>query len=126
MKKLLLLAGLVMSMQSFTATGDIDQIIAALEQGNAAKFSEYFDNFVDIKLPDNEEIKGVGKTQAGITMKNFFNTASIKGFEKSSQRENDGTMYLTGKLQGSSKTYSLTLLLKTRGDKLSVIKIRIN
>ena len=91
MKKLLILAGLVMSMQSFTAMGDIDQIIAALEQGNAAKFSEYFDNFVDIKLPDNEEIKGVGKTQAGITMKNFFNTAGIKGFEKSSQRENDGT-----------------------------------
>ena len=122
----MLITGLALTFSSFSYAGDIDNIIQALKQGNATRFSEYFDNFLDIKLPDTEEVKNVGKTQASITMKNFFSQVNVSGFEKTSQRENDGTMYLTGKLQGESKTYSLTLLLKTRGDKLSVIKIRIN
>ena len=68
----------------------------------------------------------MGKTQAGITVKSFFDQNSIKGFEPTSQREMGGTSYITGKLQGGSKAYNLTVLMKSKGDKLSIISIRVN
>jgi len=126
MKKMMVMMGMVLSLSSFVITGDSDKIIAALQNGNAAQFSSYFDNFLDIKLPEKDELKNVGKTQATITIKNFFDESGIKGFEKTSDREMGGTMYLTGKLKGGSKNYNLTLLMKDRGDKLSIISIRIN
>jgi len=123
---MMVLMGAVLSLSSFFVAGDSDKIINALNQGNAAQFSAYFDNFLDIKLPEKDEIKNVGKTQAAITIKSFFDDINVSGFEKTSQREMGGTMYLTGKLKGSSKTYNITLLMKDRGDKLSIISIRIS
>jgi hypothetical protein len=125
MKKLMVLMVVAISLSSFVA-GDSDKIINALNQGNAAQFSAYFDNFLDIKLPEKDEIKNVGKTQAAITIKSFFDDIHVTGFEKTSQREMGGTMYLTGKLKGNSKAYNITLLMKDRGDKLSIISIRIS
>jgi len=98
----------------------------ALKNGNAAEFSSYFDKFVDIKLPDKDEVKNVGKTQASVAIKSFFDANNIKGFEKISEREMGGTMYLAGKLQGASKNYNITLMIKINGDKQSVITIRIS
>jgi Domain of unknown function (DUF4783) len=126
MKQLMVMVGMVLSLSSFLVAGDSDKIISALNQGNAGQFSGYFDNFLDIKLPEKDEIKNVGKTQATITVKSFFDDIDVKGFEKTSQREMGGTMYLTGKLKGASKTYNITLLMKDRGDKLSIISIRIS
>lgn len=123
---MMVMIGVVLSLSSFIIVGDIDKIINALNAGNAAQFSNYFDEFLDIKLPEKDEIKNVGKNQATITVKSFFNDNSISGFEKTSQREMGGTMYLTGKLKGASKSYNITLLMKDRGDKLSIISIRIS
>ncbi len=118
--------GLAFFVSAYAVAGDSDNIVNALKQGNAAQFSSYFDNFVDLKLPEKDEIKNVGKTQATITVKNFFNENDIKGFDVTSQREMNGTMYITGKLQGSSKNYNITMLMKVKGDKLLIITIRIN
>jgi len=126
MKKLLILLGMIVTTSVYEGPSDADNIVNALKQGNAGQLANYFDNFLDIKFPEKDELKNVGKTQATIAVKSFFEEAKISGFDLSSQRENEGTMYLTGKLTGSSKTYSLTLLMKSRGDKLSIIKIRIN
>ncbi|HXL58448.1 MAG TPA: DUF4783 domain-containing protein [Chitinophagaceae bacterium] len=126
MKKFILMMGLAFFVSAYAVAGDSDNIVNALKQGNAAQFSSYFDNFVDLKLPEKDEIKNVGKTQATITVKNFFNENDIKGFDVTSQREMNGTMYITGKLQGSSKNYNITMLMKVKGDKLLIITIRIN
>ena len=126
MKKMMVLMAVVLSLSSFFVAGDSDKIINALNQGNAGQFSAYFDNFLDIKLPERDEIKNVGKTQAAITIKSFFDDIGVNGFEQTSQREMGGTMYLTGKLKGKSGSYNLTLLMKDRGDKLSIISIRIS
>ena len=72
MKKMMVLMAVVLSLSSFFVAGDSDKIINALNQGNAGQFSAYFDNFLDIKLPEKDEIKNVGKTQAAITIKSFF------------------------------------------------------
>ena len=126
MKKFLLLLGFVVSLSAFQSAADSDKIVAALKQGNAAQFSSFLDNFIDLKLPEKDEVKNVGKTQAGITLKSFFDSNGINGFDLTSQREMGGTSYMTGKLQASSRTYNLTLLMKAKGDKLSIISIRVN
>ena len=126
MKKLLLLVCVMISLTAYSVAGDADSIVSALKQGNAQQFSNYFDNFIDLKLPVKDEIKNVGKTQAGITVKNFFEENNIKGFENISQRESNGTMYIAGKLVGDSKSYNITMLMKAKGDKLTIITIRIN
>ena len=103
-----------------------DDIINALKQGNIEQFTQYFDTLLDVKLPDKDEMKNAGKNQASLTLKSFFNENTIKGFDVTSQRELGGTMYLTGKLQGASKNYNLTLMIKAKGDKAVIITIRIN
>ena len=126
MKKFLILLGFVVSLSAFHAAGDNDKIVAALKQGDSGQFSSFLDNFIDLKLPEKEEVKNVGKTQAGITIKSFFDSNNITGFDLTSQREMGGTSYLTGKLTGGSKSYNLTVLMKAKGDKLAIITIRIN
>ena len=116
----------MIGLTAYSVASDADSIVAALKQGNASQFSNYFDNFIDLKLPAKDEIKNVGRTQASITVKSFFDENDIKGFDNVSQRESNGTMYIAGKLIGSSKTYNITMLMKAKGDKLYVITLRIN
>jgi len=126
MKKLLLMVCVMVGLTAYSVASDADSIVSALKAGNAQQFSNYFDNFIDLKLPAKDEIKNVGKTQAGITVRNFFEENNIKGFENISQRESNGTMYIAGKLIGDSKSYNITMLMKAKGDKLTIITIRIN
>ena len=126
MKKLFLIlcAAFLVSVASFAQTGD--DIAKTLKQGNADAFANYFDAFVDLKLPEKDEIKNVGKNQATITIKSFFADEGIKGFNKTSERELSGTMYITGKLTGKNKAYNITIMMKKKADSFAIITIRIN
>lgn len=127
MKRILLIAGLGLMLLSFKAyAGDPDSIISALKEGNADQLSQYFDNMLDVKLPEKDEIKNIGKNQAGITLKSFFTENRVKGFDLTSQREMGGTSYITGKLQSAGKSYNITLMMRAKGDKMSIITVRIN
>ncbi|MFZ1798225.1 MAG: DUF4783 domain-containing protein [Chitinophagaceae bacterium] len=126
MKKIILIlcSAFLVSSASFAQTGD--DIAKTLKQGNADEFANYFDGFVDLKLPEKEEIKNVGKNQATITIKSFFTDEGIKGFDKTSDRELSGTKYMTGKLTGKNKTYNITIMMKKEGDSFAIITVRIN
>lgn len=126
MKKIFLLIGLAVSAMSFTYQGDSDAIIQAFKSGNASEIARYFDDYVDMKLLDKAEVKNIGRNQAGITLKTFYDENHISGFEKASDREIGNTMYMTGKLQGSGKGYGITILLKVKDGKHQIISIRIN
>ncbi len=126
MKSFLYAAGLVMVLCSFSISADSDGIVNALKKGNADMLSAYFDNIIDVKLPGKDEVKGIGKNQATITLKDFFTQNHITDFELTSQREMSGTMYMAGKLKNNGSGYNVTLMMKNRGDKLSIITIRIN
>ncbi len=122
----MVMIGLVVGLSAYQTVADSDSIVNALKQGNASQLSNYFDNFIDLKLPEKNEIKNVGRTQAGITVKSFFDDNKVKGFDLTSQREMGGTKYISGKLQGGAKDYNITMLMKVKGDKLSIITIRVN
>ncbi len=126
MKRYLLLLIMSVSLFSFTALqSGKDDMINALKSGNAGEFVKYFDNSIDVKLPDSDEMKNASKAQASASVKIFFTDNAINSCNITSQRENGGTMYITGKLAGSNN-YNITVMIKESGDKFSIITLRIN
>jgi hypothetical protein len=126
MKKVLLLLFVLVSVVSVThAQSNREEMIAALKGGNADQFVKYLDNTIDIKLPNSDELKGVQKAQVASTLRSFFTDNGINRFDVTSQRELGGTMYVTGKLMGSTD-YNLTAMIKSTPDRLAIITIRIN
>lgn len=126
MKKIILLLSFGLVLMSFgILQSSKEEMIAALKVGNAEQFIKYLDNTVDVKLPNSDEMKGVQKAQVTSTLKSFFTDNAITAFDVTSQRELGGTMYVTGKLQGSTN-YNLTVMIKSTPEKLSIITLRIN
>lgn len=126
MKQIFLLAGLAFLFFSFRAQNDTEGIVKALKAANAMQVSEHFDAFIDLTLPGKDEVKNIGKNQAGIALKSFFEETGVRGFELSSQREAGATMYMAGKLQAKSRSYNVTILLKNKEGKHQIISVRIN
>jgi hypothetical protein len=125
MKKLLLI--IIVLFASFAVKAqDGNSLVNALKSANADEVSTYFDKILDIKFPDKDEIKSIGKNQAGIALKSFFDNNNIKGFELSSQREMGGTMYIAGKLTNGGEGYKLSLMMRTKEGKPQIITVRIS
>lgn len=122
MKKLLVIVGILFSIGSFAQTGDA--VANALKAGDVGKFTSYFSNAVDVKLPQKDEMKNISKSDASSVISGFFSSNSINGFDVISQREMNGTMYITGKLKGA-KSYNITVMLMETGSNKGVITVRI-
>ncbi len=103
-----------------------NNLVNALKSANADEVSAFFDKILDIKFPDKDEIKSIGKNQAGIALKSFFDNNNIKGFELISQREMGGTMYIAGKLMNGGEGYKLSLMMRTKEGKPQIITVRIS
>lgn len=125
MKKLLII--LMVFFATFSAKAqEANNIVNALKSANADEVSNYFDKILDIKFPEKDEIKSIGKNQAGIALKSFFDNNNIKGFELSSQREMGGTMYIAGKLTNGGDGYKLSIMMRTKEGKPQIITVRIS
>lgn len=117
---------MIMFSAYYSQAQDANGIVNSLKAGNAEQVAEYFDKILDIKFPEKEEIKSIGKNQAGIALKSFFDSNGIKGFELSSQREMGGTMYIAGKLLNGNDGYKLSIMMKYKDGKLQIITMRIS
>lgn len=124
MKKIFTILGFLFAVSSFAQNSDA--VVNALKEGNAAKFSSYFSSNLDVKLPQKNEMKNVSKEDAAASVSNFFSANNINGFDIISQREMSGTMYIAGKLKSAGESYNITVMLKTKGNEMSVITIRIS
>ncbi len=120
MKKFLTIISLLFSVSMFAQNGNA--VVSALKEANVSKLSVYFSDKIDLKFPQKPETKNIGKADAETALSAFFSTNNINGFDVTSQREMDGTMYVAGKLKGNSQSYNLTVMLKNG----SVITVRIN
>lgn len=126
MKHFLVLLLVSSALFSFTVLqSGKDDIVAALKSANTEQLTSYFAPNLDVKLPDGNELKGVAKAQATSLVKSYFSDNSITSCTITSQRENAGTMYVTGKLNGTN-SYNITVMVKSNGDKFSIITLRIN
>jgi len=126
MKPFFLFIGLAFLLTSFSAQDQTEEIVRSLKSANAESVGSHFDDFIDLKLLDKDEVKNMSKNQATIALKSFFTDKSIKGFEKISEREIGSTMYMTGKLLNNDKGHNITVMLKQKDGRYQIVTLRIN
>jgi hypothetical protein len=121
LKTLLIGSSLVLS--SFRTDGDIDKVIAALRSGNATELAKYFDDTIELTLPD--KIDTYSKAQAQLIIKDFFTNNKIKGFELKHKGDNpNGSQYCIGTLQTYAGNFRTNILMKVKNGKDVIREIR--
>lgn len=123
MKKSLLFLPLLLIVLSSFAQGAIDDVIAAMKSGNAAGVSKYFDNYVDITLPDKSS--NYSKSQGELIIKDFFSNNTVKSFEVKHKGNNDNGDYCIGTLKTKNGDFRTTIYMRIKGNKQVIQDIRI-
>ena len=119
----ILFLGLVLSL---SAQSETDAVIQSFKSANAEEISSHFDDFVDLKLPEKEEVKNMSKNQAGMALKGFFSENGIRGFDKISDGGKGSLVYMIGKLTAGNKNFNITIQLKQKTGKMQIITMRIS
>lgn len=117
----LLVVPLIM-LSAFTQPNDIDGVIGALRSGNAEELSKYFDENVELTLPDKSD--NYSKAQAVLILRDFFNNNGVKNFDVKHKGDNGGGQYCIGTLQTKSGNFRTTVFMKEKGNKQIVKQIR--
>ncbi len=122
MKHFFSLIAVTLVLSSFNAVSGIDEIVAALKTGNASQIARYFDNTVEIALPDKSN--SYSKSQGEMVLKDFFANSPVKSFDVIHKGENSGSQYCIGTLVTANGTYRTTVFMKNKGDKQTIQEIR--
>lgn len=122
MKRFLLISSVFAFLMSFTIVSGINEVIGALKAGNASEIAKYFDNTVEITLP--EKSNSYSKSQGELILRDFFNNNVVKAFTIIHQGENAGSQYCIGTLVTKSGAFRTTIYMKQKGDKQIVQEIR--
>ena len=126
MKKLLILISAFFFLVSFQTSKNIDEVITSIKSGNSTQLSSYFDNTIEITLP--EKSNNYSKNQAEIVMRDFFALHQVRNFEVLHKGENVGSQYCIGTLTTKNGVFRTTVYLKQKGDRqlLQEIRFEIN
>lgn len=121
-KSLLLLTVFLTTLTSF-AQGGIDDVISSMKSGNAAGVTKYFDNYLDITMPDKSS--NYSRSQGEVIIKDFFSSNGVKNFEVKHKGNNDNGEYCIGTLQTKNGNYRATVYMRLKGNKQVIQDIRI-
>ncbi len=122
MKRFISLFLIVACLSSFAIPIGIDEVIAAMKSGNANAVAKYFDNSVEISMPDKSN--SYSKSQAELVLRDFFASNPVKNFEVIHKGENAGSQYCIGTLQTKSGAYRTTIFMKQKGDSQVLQELR--
>ena len=114
MKHIFTTVFLLTILSSFNVKIGIDDVISAVKSGNASQVAKFFDNNVEISMPDKSN--SYSKSQAELVLKDFFATNSVKSFEIIHKGENAGSQYCIGTLQTKNGSYRTTIFMKQKAD----------
>ena len=115
MKQILALVTIGIFVSAFSFFSSIDEVITAMKAGNASEIARFFDNTVEINMPDKSN--SYSKSQAQLVLKDFFSTSAVKSFEMIHKGENAGSQFCIGTLITKTGTYRTTIFMKQKGDK---------
>ena len=115
MKKLFTLLTLGVLLSSFTFFSSIDEVISAMKAGSAADIAKFFDNTVEINMPDKSN--SYSKSQAELVLKDFLISNAVKSFEVIHKGENSGSQFCIGTLVTKNGSFRTTVFMKQKGDK---------
>jgi hypothetical protein len=124
MKKIMGLALLAIPLilLSFKPAYNIDDVVAAIRAGDAAGLAKFFDERVDISLPDKTDT--YSKTQAEMIMRDFFTNKGVLSFEVKHKGEQGGAQFCVGELKTKQGSFRTHLFMRQRGDRQLLQEIR--
>ena len=122
MKQIFTLLTVGALLSSFTFFSSIDEVISAMKSGNSAGIARFFDNTIEINMPDKSN--SYSKSQAELVLKDFFNSNTVKGFEVIHKGENSGSQFCIGTLVTRNGSFRTTIFMKQKGDKQLLQEIR--
>lgn len=117
-----LLAFSFVVLSAFTQASSIDEVIAAMRTGNSTEMSKYFDDNLELTLPDKSD--SYSRAQATLILKDFFSNKGVKGFDVKHKGDQGGDQFCIGTLQTSSGNFRTTVFMKTKASREVVRKIR--
>ncbi|MGN6248300.1 MAG: DUF4783 domain-containing protein [Ginsengibacter sp.] len=121
MKKILLAAVIITSFSSFTYIS-FTEVINAIKSGKASEVAKYFDNTVELTLP--EKSSSFSKSQAQMVLGDFFNQNPVKNFQVIHQSEKAGSEYCIGNLITSNGAFRTTIYMKQVNSKQLIQELR--
>jgi hypothetical protein len=104
----------VVILSAFTTLSNVNEVIIALKSGNAAQLAKYFDNNVEISMP--EKNNNYSKSQAELVIQDFFTLNAVKGFDVLHKGGNAGAEYCIGTLLTKNGQFRTTIYLKQKGN----------
>lgn len=124
MKKILsiTLFGLSLLLSSFTTQDSMDGVIVALRSGNSSDLSKYFDDNVELTLPDKSD--SYSRAQAQLIVRDFFGNNGVKGFELKHKGDSPGGHFCIGTLQTNAGNYRTNVFMKVKNGKEVLKEIR--
>ena len=117
-----LLLGAFLLLSSFETQSAIDGVINALRSGNSSQLSAYFDDNVELTLPDKSD--NYSKAQAQLIVKDFFGNNGVKGFELKHKGDSPGGHFCIGTLQTNAGNFRTNVFMKTKSGREVVKEIR--
>lgn len=121
MKRFLLYTILIVALSSFTFLS-FPEVINAIKSGNASEVAKYFDNIVEITLP--QKSNSYSKRQALLVLQDFFNENPVKNFQVIHQSEKEGSEYCIGTLTTVNGSFRTTIFMKQSGAKQLIQELR--
>jgi hypothetical protein len=125
-RKIVLLLLLVLGSSSLMAQHETEALVQNLQTANFDNLLSFWDNQVEVNMPDLAGQKQFNAKESNEVLKTFFNKNSVLGFEKSAARQVGTTIYLTGKLISNTSKFNITMLLQQNKNGYAIISVRVN
>src|SRR5688572_820122 len=120
-----LLLGTVLILSSFKLQdSNIDEVIGALRVGNSTELSRYFDDSVELTLPDKSD--SYSKAQAQLIVKDFFGNNGVKGFDLKHKGDSPGGHFCIGTLQTNAGNFRTNVFMKIKNGREVIKEIRFS
>ena len=122
-KRLAVLIGSFMLNVCICLASPPEGILTAIKTGNGDKLSEYFDNTVDLKILEKENI--YSKPQATILVKDFFSNYKVTNMVLNHEGGPDNAQFAICNLTTAQGKYRVYFMFKTSNGKTLIQKFRI-
>ncbi|HYC41273.1 MAG TPA: DUF4783 domain-containing protein [Chitinophagaceae bacterium] len=117
-----LLVASAIALSSFAQKGNIDAVIGALRAGNATELANYFEESVELTLPDQSD--SYSRAQAVLILKDFFSNNGVRSFDVKHKGDGGSGQFCVGTLQTRSGNFRTTVFMKMKNNREVVKEIR--
>jgi hypothetical protein len=125
MKKFIgfLLTASFVFLSSFTLqNGRIDEVIGALRSGSSSELAKYFDDNIDLTLPDKSD--NFSKPQAQQIVRDFFKNNGVKDFDLKHKGDSPDGHFCIGTLQTNTGNFRTNVFMKAKNGTEVIKEIR--